>query len=125
MRYEVHVTREDGWWMVHIPAIDGLTQARRLNNAETEAIDYIVVDQDVAPSSVEVVVTSVIVAGREFIDQISQAAGAREAAREANQVAAQRSSELAADLAAEAVPVRDIGSVLGVSYQRAQQLVHG
>ena len=28
--YDVVVTREDRWWMIAVPAIDGLTQARRV-----------------------------------------------------------------------------------------------
>src|SRR5665647_2131575 len=29
--YDITVTREGKWWMVAVPAIDGLTQARRLS----------------------------------------------------------------------------------------------
>ncbi|MDR2619719.1 MAG: hypothetical protein LBC29_01105 [Propionibacteriaceae bacterium] len=39
--YAVNVYREDGWWMVAIPEIDGLTQARSLREAEHMARDYI------------------------------------------------------------------------------------
>jgi hypothetical protein len=39
--YQATVTREDGWWMVHVPAIDGLTQARRLADAPTMARELV------------------------------------------------------------------------------------
>jgi hypothetical protein len=42
--YDVTLTREGRWWMVHIPALDGLTQARRLSEAELMAREYIAVD---------------------------------------------------------------------------------
>jgi hypothetical protein len=52
--YEVKVTREGKWWMVAIPAIDGLTQARRLSEAELMAKEYIAVTLDVPIESVDV-----------------------------------------------------------------------
>jgi len=33
MAYAVNVTRDGEWWMMAVPAIDGLTQARRLSDA--------------------------------------------------------------------------------------------
>ena len=122
MRYEVLVTREDGWWMLRIPNIDGLTQTRRLADAAEEARSYIVVDQDVAPSTVTVDVISVKVDGHEYAEEIAAVDRARADARRSEQEAAQKARTLAAQLAKADVPVRDIGSALGVSYQRAHQL---
>ena len=42
-RFDIHVTRDGGWWMVHIPALDGLTQARFPGEIEDMARDYIAV----------------------------------------------------------------------------------
>lgn len=122
MKYEVRVTREDGWWMVHIPGIDGLTQARRLADAAAEARSYIVVDQDVAPSTVDVELISVKVDGHEYAADITAVEDARAKARQSEENAALKARTLAAQLAAANVPVRDIGTALGVSYQRAHQL---
>lgn len=52
--YEVEVTREAKWWMVSIPEIDGLTQARRLSEVEQMAREYIAVTLDVRFSTVRV-----------------------------------------------------------------------
>ncbi|MGW4482020.1 hypothetical protein [Rhodococcus triatomae] len=41
--YTVEVTREGEWWMVSIPELDGLTQARQLSEAELMAREYIAV----------------------------------------------------------------------------------
>jgi len=35
--YNVTVTREGKWWMIDVPAIDGLTQARRLSKIKQRA----------------------------------------------------------------------------------------
>ena len=45
--YKVEITREGRWWMVHIPAINGLTQARRLAEAPTMAREYIALDRGI------------------------------------------------------------------------------
>src|SRR5690242_16479877 len=49
--YMVTVTREGKWWMVHIPELDGLTQARNLGEVEAQARDYIAVWLDVPADS--------------------------------------------------------------------------
>ncbi len=51
--YDIEVTRDEKWWMIAIPAIDGLTQARRLSEVDDMAVSFISVDQDVAASQVE------------------------------------------------------------------------
>ena len=38
-----HVTRDRGWWMVHIPELGGLTQARYPREVELMARGYIAV----------------------------------------------------------------------------------
>ncbi|MFT3714787.1 MAG: hypothetical protein QM774_02240 [Gordonia sp. (in: high G+C Gram-positive bacteria)] len=62
--YTVHVTRDGGWWMIHVPALDeynagrwpgqALTQARRFAEIEREAIDYICTVTDSAPGDVAI-----------------------------------------------------------------------
>ncbi|HWD82904.1 MAG TPA: hypothetical protein VG497_28580 [Kribbella sp.] len=57
--YEVTVRREGRWWMVAVPELDGLTQARRLDEVEQVAREYIAVSTDVPLSKVAVEVTGV------------------------------------------------------------------
>jgi len=47
--YIANVTRDGKWWMVAIPEINGLTQARRLSEAETMAREYIALSLDLPP----------------------------------------------------------------------------
>lgn len=123
MRYEVQIRREGNWWMVAIPSLGGLTQSRRLEDAASEAIDFVVVDQDVAPSSVQVDITSIRIGDREFSGEIQDVTTSRQAARLAESDSRAKTLRLARELAAAEVPIRDIGNALGVSYQRAHQLV--
>jgi hypothetical protein len=52
--YEYTVTRDGAWWMVHVPALDGLTQARFPGEAELMAREWIAVSQGIAIADVEV-----------------------------------------------------------------------
>ncbi len=45
--YDVTVTRDGSWWMVEIPALDGLTQARRLSEVTEMSRSYVAVTLDV------------------------------------------------------------------------------
>jgi len=122
--YTAYVSREGRWWMIHVDGIDGLTQARRLVEAERMAREFIAVSLGLPLAEVEV---------RTVIEEIDSVPVAVEAARIADeraeaarleQDALKRSTELARRLAAANIPVRDIGEILGVSYQRAHQLAN-
>ncbi|MGA1838253.1 hypothetical protein VD659_15130 [Herbiconiux sp. 11R-BC] len=41
MSYAARVTLEEGWWMIAIPQLRGLTQARWLVEAELMAQEYV------------------------------------------------------------------------------------
>lgn len=126
--YALTVSRDDQWWMIRIPALDGvngniegLTQARRLADVPREATDYICTVADVAPSTV-VLDTQIKVGDVDLTARSESVEAARTAAAEATARLSELSTELAHDLAHEGVPLRDIGTALGVSYQRAHQL---
>ena len=42
-RFDIHVTRDGGWWMVHIPKLGGRTQPRYPSEVEPMAREYIAV----------------------------------------------------------------------------------
>jgi hypothetical protein len=44
--YDIDVTRDGRWWMIHIPALDGLTQARFPGEIEDMARDFIALVTD-------------------------------------------------------------------------------
>ena len=122
--YDVSVTREGRWWMVSVPEIDQLTQARRLSEIEQAARELIAVTLDVPMSTVDVSVKV------EQVGDIRDVSGRAEAilkeraqAAELNRRAVEQLQQLVIQLASAKVPVRDIGELLEISHQRAQQLV--
>lgn len=52
--YDVNVYREGEWWMIEVPAIDGLTQAVNNGEVQAQAISLIATTLDVDPAAVEI-----------------------------------------------------------------------
>lgn len=123
--FEVKVYRDGKWWMIEIPEIDGLTQARRLGEVEEMARSFIAVDQDLAPSAIALKNPQVVVAGNDLASTMKEILDLRATARKAEEQVAALMVETARNLAKAEVPLRDIGSVLDVSHQRVHQLLHG
>ena len=126
-QYNVEVTREGRWWMVYIPEIDGLTQARRLTEAPAMAREYIALDRGIPLREVNVEVTSVRLEEpdlRELLDSATQIKHLRAQANELERESAQRAREYAHRLVSHGVPVRDIAALLEISPQRVSQLAN-
>lgn len=121
--YEVTVSREDRWWMVRIPAISGLTQARRLAEAGQMAREFIALSLDVPVAEVDVNVTVVDVDGIDVSAAVDAIRAQRGKAAELERDASARAAALARELSGRRLTVRDIGTILGVSHQRAHQLL--
>lgn len=132
--YKVNVTREDRWWIITVPELDGYvtpsgainrgttTQARRLAEVPKEAADFICTVTDSAPSAVMMDVR-IEVDGIDVTSYAKHIEHERALAERHACTARQDAMRLARDLAAHGVAVRDIGEALGVSFQRAQQLI--
>lgn len=124
-RYRVTVSREGRWWMVAIPEVDGLTQARRLSEAALMAREYIAVTLDVSLDDVAVDVhVEKVGPVTDIEDRLAAIEAERARAAALERQATAEAARLARDLVAAQVPLRDIGAILGVSHQRAHQLVN-
>ena len=123
-RYTARVTREGKWWMVRVPGVDGITQARRLSEARLMAKEFVAVTQGVPLDDVEVDLVLDSVAGLDDISaRLATIESNREQAAALERSATLEAAALAKDLNARDIPVRDVGAILGVSHQRAHQLV--
>ncbi|MQY28615.1 hypothetical protein NRB56_41990 [Nocardia sp. RB56] len=129
MKYTAHVTgREGRWWSVEIPVLgaEAQTQARRLTDVEAEARDYISVALDIVPSTIEVeVVIGDIGRAHDVQRRSERIRAARAEAQRLEQEAQRETQSLAGELAAEKIPVRDIATLVGTTFQRVGQLVSG
>jgi hypothetical protein len=59
MVYRATIAREPGWWIITIPELNLVTQARRLRDVQRMATDVVAVWHEVDPSSVSVRVEDV------------------------------------------------------------------
>lgn len=120
--YEVAVTREGRWWMIEVPEIDGLTQARRIDEIEAMARSLIATIEDVPPSSIE---TNIISVKLGDVDALAVAQRVKDLRAQAAAAEAQANTEVRAaalTLTSKNAPVRDVGTLLGLSHQRVSQL---
>lgn len=123
--YTARATRTGDWWAIDIPELDGVyTQARRLDQVEAMARDAIAIVLEVDPDSFEMTIEPVLPAeAQRIVDELK---ASRAAADLAANLAALRAKMVAVVLHDhEHLPFRDIGEVLGLSYQRAHQLISG
>lgn len=121
--YKIEIERDGRWWMVHIPELDGLTQARRINEAELMAREWIAVSTGTPIKEITVHITSIKVPGvGDVAAWAAQIDEDRRAAELANARAQQEAADYANALAKAGVPVRDTAELLRVSPQRVSQL---
>lgn len=121
--YTVRVAREGKWWMIRVPEIDGLTQARRFAEVEDMARSLIAMSLDVAEDSFGMYVELEAIEDVRVTEWIERIHDDEDRAEELRQAARTEKLTLAAALADKGVPVRDIGCLLDVSHQRAQQFI--
>lgn len=119
--YHANASRDGRFWLVHIPEIGQYTQGRNLAEVEPMARDLIALWLEIPADTVHVEVH--VELPKDVRHHLELAA--KHAADSAHaQAEAARERRLAArQLKAKGLTVRDIGAALGISYQRAQQLV--
>ena len=125
--YKIEVVRDGRWWMVNIPEIDGVTQARRLAETEAMAREYVALDQNIPVDDIKIETASIRMKEPEFeelLDRTRRIRSLRERARELEQEASEKTREFAFWLTTYGVPVRDIAQLLEISPQRVSQLAN-
>lgn len=116
------LSRDDRWWLVHVPEINQYTQGRNVKDAKEMAADLTAAWLDIPIEDVHVerVEFELPDSVREDLDQATQL---RKQAEEANRASAASVRHAARTLREGGLTIRDIGEVLGVSFQRADQLI--
>jgi hypothetical protein len=118
--YRVDVERDGRFWLLRVPEV-GVTQARHLREVDLMARDLIALTTDSDPGTFDLDVhVEVPAATRRHLQRAERL---RDQARDSQSKAAAELRAAAQELAQSGLPMRDIGQLLGVSYQRAHQLV--
>ena len=115
-------SRDGKWWLVYVKEVDHYTQARNLAEASLMAKDLTACVLDIPLDSVEVTLNVEVPEPAKAA--ASQAEALFDQAATARRQAAAKSREAAEALRDQGWTLRDIGAALGVSHQRAHQLVN-
>jgi hypothetical protein len=118
--YTALVSRDGKFWHIEVPEIDRVTQARNINEVDDMARDLIAIIVGVKPDSFELDVR--IQLPDSVRAHLSEVERARDAEADARSRAATELRAAAAELKNAGLSVRELGAVLGISYQRASQL---
>jgi|HubBroStandDraft_3_1064219.scaffolds.fasta_scaffold27260_3 hypothetical protein len=119
--YRAEVERDGRFWRVRVPDIDRSTQARSLSEAEAMVRDLIAIMTDVAQNSFDVDMR--IILPEDVQIELDQSQVLREQAKQSQAEAARLARDAAHRLHDLGLSLRDIGRALGVTFQRAKQLV--
>jgi 1,6-anhydro-N-acetylmuramate kinase len=120
MSYEVIVTPDEDMWEVSVPAVNRVTMARNLREVDMMASDLIEIMTEEKNPQLDVRI--------ELPDSVQSKLDAmnnyRHQAHELEEQATREQAEAIRSLHESGMPYRDIGTALGISYQRAHQLVN-
>ncbi|OOL32059.1 hypothetical protein GQ85_09785 [Rhodococcus rhodochrous] len=120
MKYTAQLTRDEGWWSVRVPEVDRTTQARSLREVKEMATDLVHIMTGAPVDEIEIDVAL----PEDLAAAVREVHAAQHAAEEARAHAAAAQVAAARALKARGATLRDIGEVLGVSFQRVHQLVN-
>jgi hypothetical protein len=124
MTYSARMALVGRWWMVAVPEIDGLTQARRLRDAELVARELIAVTLDLPRESLAIALVMEPIGEIDVEDRLATIRRARAEPEARGTKARSEMAAFAGQLAGQNIPVRDIAWMLGVSSWRARKLIH-
>lgn len=121
--YTVQVFRDSGLWVIEVPEIDAVGQARTLASAAETARTLIALWLDVDPETISVEMDYSRI-DSEALTLMNQARADQARAEAINSEAAKTWRQAARRLVRDDhLSLRDAAIVLGVSYGRVQQLV--
>jgi DNA-directed RNA polymerase specialized sigma54-like protein len=123
--YTATVTREGKWWMISVREIDGLTQARRLSEVEEMARELVAVSTGSKLSDVAVEIKYADIDDLHLNESLTTIHREKAEAAALEAEAIKKTKTLVRSLVDRAVPLRDIGAMLGLSFQRVHQLAKG
>ena len=111
------------YWHITVQGIAGATQARSSREIEPMARDFISITKDLVPGEIAIELERQLPAS--VSQHLERASRLRATAEIARKEAAEEWRAAALELKASGMTVRHIGDTLGISHQRAQQLIKG
>lgn len=119
--YKVTAWPSGNFWLLEVAGLSQNTQARSVKEIDVMVRDFIACSVGGSPDSVSYELRYLL--PTDVNEALDEAARLREVADKARKDAAQASTRAAKILQEQGFKVRDIGAALGISFQRAQQLL--
>jgi predicted RNase H-like HicB family nuclease len=119
--YLVEARREEEWWILIVPELDGITtQTRRLDQADDMVRDLIALWLEVDPDSFDMEIAPNLPGPIGKV--VSDAVKSRHTAMVTREKAAVKTGKAIDALVGQGYAIRDVGRLLGISHQRVAQL---
>ena len=113
-----------GWWVVTIPEVPGaITQARRLDQVPKDAGEVLKLMGKGSPDQYELYIEAHYPGEHGALAE--RAAGLHRQAEDLDQAARDAMRAAVTALRSDGLTLRDTASLVGISYQRAQQIERG
>jgi hypothetical protein len=119
--YHAEVDRDGSVWRVRVPEVQRTTQARNLREVEPMARNLIAIMDDIPADSFSLHVAITLPA--DVQEELERSAVLRQDAARSQAAAAAAARRAARRLRDLGLPLQDVGRTLGVSFQRAKQLI--
>jgi hypothetical protein len=119
--YHAEVDRDGSVWRVRVPEVQRTTQARNLREVEPMARDLIAIMDEIPPDSFTLDVK--VTLPPDVQEELDRSAALRREAARSQAAAAAAARRAARRLRDQGLPLQDVGRALGVSFQRAKQLI--
>jgi DNA-directed RNA polymerase specialized sigma24 family protein len=120
--YTAEVQRDGKFWLIRVLEINRSTQALRYKDVAAMASDLIEIMEDVEPNDYDLHLK--VLLPDAVKDHLARAEVLREEAKRANADSAKESREAVKELLAQGLSQREASDVLGMSFQRVNQLVN-
>jgi predicted RNase H-like HicB family nuclease len=122
-RYTVTATRSGSWWAFSIPEILGAHgQAKRLDQVKDEAREVVAMMLDAPEDSFDLELEVTLDPRMEHV--LEEAQSARDSVESGQRIAQEKLLAAAEQLSSIGLSLRDIGSLLNVSFQRVAQILN-
>ena len=120
-RVAVTAERSGRWWVLEAPEAGAVSQCRRLSEVDSEMREAIAYQLKLAPDAFDIDVE--VIPTTAYLQDVAAAEELQaQAVTAALQAAAARACVAKGLAERDGLSVRDIGRVMGISFQRAQQL---
>lgn len=121
--YTARAAREENWWTVTVDEVPGLfTQARRLDQIPALVQDALALFPEVETNPEQAQIN--VIPDPAFAKTAANVVKLQRASQDAQEKATAAARAAAADFYRRGLTYRDIGKLLGVSFQHAQKLAN-